>query len=89
MRIENKERNSAIELLKIIGIILIVMSHVAQTISYKNPYIPIYNYVIDLTHATSNIQHLILSMLRYGGAIGNTIFLVLCQIVLVNNKFDK
>lgn len=86
MRIENKERNSAIELLKIIGIILIVMSHVAQTISYKNPYIPIYNYVIDLTHATSNIQHLILSMLRYGGAIGNTIFFACSAYFLLDSK---
>ena len=69
-------RNSSIEILKIIGIVLIVISHVVQTLCEENTYIPYQDYVVDLGLATTNIQYLILSMLRYSGAFGNTIFFV-------------
>lgn len=67
-------RNSSIELIKVIAIILIVISHVVQTLSDTNNYRPYQDYVVNLRMATTNIQFLILSILRYSGAIGNTIF---------------
>ena len=58
------------------GIILIVISHVIQTLSDTNEYIPYQDYVVNLRIATTNIQCLVLSILRYSGALGNTIFFV-------------
>ena len=58
-------RYSGIELYKIIGILCVITSHI------------IYNdYLIDLNQATSNVQYLICAILRYSGAIGDTIFFV-------------
>lgn len=83
-------RNSSIELLKIIGVILIVINHVVQTLSSKNTNIPYHDYVVNLRLATTNIQYLILSMLRYSGALGNTIFFVCSAWYLLdNNKINK
>lgn len=41
-----KERNSGIELLKIIAIVLIVISHVVYTLKTVNPYISYNGYVV-------------------------------------------
>lgn len=71
-----KVRNSSIELLKIIGIILIVMSHVIQTLSSSNSMVGIQDYILNISIATTNIQYLILAMLQSSGSFGNTIFFV-------------
>lgn len=63
----NHVRNSSIELLKIIAIIIIVINHVTQTIDDS---------VINLNNATTNFQYLILILMRYFGEFGNTIFFV-------------
>lgn len=68
-------RNSGIECLKIAAIILIVVSHVVQTLSDKNTFIQYHDYLLDLLRATCSIQKLILSILEYSGLLGNTIFL--------------
>jgi hypothetical protein len=68
-------RESGIELLKIVGMFLIVISHVTGTLSYYNQYITYHDYNIDLNVATMDFQQLILSILNYSGAIGNNIFL--------------
>lgn len=68
-------RNSSIELLKLFAILLIVTSHVVQTLGTKgNQYISFSDYYIDTAMVTSNYQYLIISMLRYSGNLGNTIF---------------
>lgn len=73
----SRGRNSSIELLKIIGIILVVISHVTQTLGSKgNVFVPFNDYVLNLSGATDNLQYLLLAMLRYSGEIGNTIFFV-------------
>lgn len=68
-------RNSSIELLKIVGIILIVISHVVQTLHSNNDYVIENDYILDISTATTNIQQLILTILRYSGSLGNSIFL--------------
>ena len=57
-------RNSSIELLKIVGIILIVISHVVQTLHSNNDYVIKNDYILDISTATTNIQQLILTILR-------------------------
>ncbi len=70
-------RNSSIEALKLFGIFSIVVSHVVLTLETRgNTYVPFDSYVIDLSHATNNIQYLVASMLRYGGEFGNTVFFI-------------
>lgn len=68
------KRNSSIELLKIFGIILIVISHVIQTLHTPKEHLIDADYVLDISLATTNIQQLILVLLRYSGVLGNTIF---------------
>ena len=67
-------RNSSIELLKIFAILLVVISHVLQTLHEPNEYFANNDYLLDLSMATTNAQQLILALLRYSGALGNTIF---------------
>lgn len=57
-----KERNSGIELLKIIAIVLIVISHVVYTLKTVNPYISYNGYVVDLSIATADIWKFILAI---------------------------
>lgn len=73
---ETKKRESGIELLKIIAILLIVFSHVLQTLSQKNGYIDYQDYLIDLSHSTTDPFYLTLSIMRYAGVFGNTLFFV-------------
>ena len=75
MNKENKlgSRRSGIELLKIIAIFMIVISHVTQTLSSENIHYTS-DYVINITQATTSIQQLILSFIYHMGAQGNLIF---------------
>lgn len=81
-----KPRNSNIELLKILAILLIVCSHVVQTLSAPNVYAPVRDYVIDLGQATTDLPRLVLSILRYSGALGSTLFFVCSAWFLLESK---
>lgn len=70
------DRESSIELLKILAIIFIVINHVVQTLQLENIYIPYQDYVLDFTIATTNVQHFLLIIFSYFGPWGNTIFFV-------------
>ena len=83
-------RNSSIELLKIVGIILIVISHVVQTLHSNNDYVIENDYILDISTATTSIQQLILTILRYSGSLGNSIFFICSAwFLLDNDKVDK
>ena len=82
----SKERNSSIEILKIIAIVLIITNHAIQTLGANgNLYVPFEGYGIDLNGVTTNIQFLIISMMRYSGIIGNTVFFVCSAWFLLDN----
>lgn len=85
------KRNSSIEALKIVAIILIVISHVVQTLGIKgNAYISYSDYAVNIQMATKDIQLLIISMLRYCGTIGNTIFFICSAwFFLDNNRINR
>lgn len=87
---QSEERNSSVELLKIIAIFLILISHVIWTVGRTSEYIAYDDYVVDLSVATTNIQHLIMIMLYYSGALGNTVFFVCSSWFLVDsNRVNK
>lgn len=70
-----KKRNSSVELIKIIAMFLIVVSHIVQTISTKSDYCS-QEYLIDLEHSTTNLNYIVLILFRHFGSIGNTLFFV-------------
>lgn len=78
-------RISGIELLKVFGIILIVISHVIQTLHSQNTYLMVNDYVLDISVTTVSIQQLILALLRYSGALGNIIFFCCSAWFLLDN----
>lgn len=73
---KSRMRDSGVELLKIIAVILIVISHVVLTLITENEYIPYSDYLLDCTHATTNVTVLLLAVMRHFGALGNWIFFV-------------
>lgn len=83
------ERNSGIELLKIFAIFLVVVSHVTQTLTDLNVYIPFQDYVVNLSRATTDIQQLILTMLRYSGMLGNSLFFICSAWFMVDSKTNN
>ncbi|MCD8255512.1 MAG: hypothetical protein LUC36_08250, partial [Oscillospiraceae bacterium] len=79
-----KERLSGVELLKILVMLIIITSHIVQTISTGNGYIEQNFDVLDLNAASSNIQYLTLSIMRMGG--GSIIFFVCSAWFLLDSK---
>ena len=75
-RLSKNYRKSSIELLKIVGIVLIVISHVVETLHTGNDYIATNDFMLDISAATTNIQYLILAIFQYSGSLGNSIFFV-------------
>ena len=84
------ERNSSIELLKIFALAMIVVGHVVQTIGSTFSYVPFSDYYINLREATEHVRFLVLSMLRYCGNLGNTVFFICSAwFFLDNNTVNK
>lgn len=69
-------RNSGIELMKVLAIVLIVINHVVQTLGEGNPYISYSDYVVNLNLATKDIQTFAIIVLRYSGAFANNVFFI-------------
>ena len=83
-------RNSSIELLKIFALVLIVVGHVVQTIGSTFSYVPFSDYYINLREVTNQFRFLGLSMLRYCGNLGNTVFFICSAwFFLDNNTVNK
>ena len=83
----HKSRNSGIELLKIWAMLLIVSSHVVQTLGKLKIDD---NLIFDLAAAGNGITNTILSSIYYNGQIGNTIFFVCSAWFLIDSeKADK
>ncbi|MBR6005257.1 MAG: acyltransferase family protein [Clostridia bacterium] len=86
---QRKERNSAIELLKIAGILLIVMSHVIQSLRLKSSVLPYSDYVIDTAVASQSLRVLILRFLSYSGQFGNWLFYLCSAWFLLDSRQNK
>ncbi len=80
----SKTRNSSVELLKIIAIVIIIISHSVPFGSFSN-----YHAYINLNLSSTNIQKLILTMFRYLGSIGNCIFIICSSYYLLESKRIK
>lgn len=80
------ERNSGIEFLKVFAILLIISCHVVQTLKSENTLIGYQDYVLDLTIATTNLQQLVLVIVRCTGLLGNSIFFICSAWSLLDRK---
>lgn len=84
-----KMRNAGIDLLKIVAILLIIISHIVQTLC-TIPIIPIEGtYLINLENSTNDVSILILGLLRGAGALGNNIFFACSVYFLIDSKRVK
>lgn len=77
-------RNSGVELLRIVAILLIVMSHCLPF--YGSPSFKFY---VNLNLATKDIDHLIMIFIKYFGQIGNCVFIVISSYYLIDNNYIK
>ena len=79
-------RDSNIELLKIIAIFLIVISHVVQTLGTDYGFGTYNDYLIVLGNSTTDITTIILNLMRYFGCIGNDIFFICTAWFMIDRK---
>ena len=82
-----KERNSSIELVKIIAIFLIVISHVTQTLISPDIFKHLnFSDGFFIIKPTTNISEFGLMIFRYFGALGNLIFIISSSYFLSNTE---
>jgi hypothetical protein len=86
MKNEKKQRDSGIELLKVLALVLIIINHVIMTLYMKTTSVSFQDYIINLGISSKNIQFLVLDILKYSGALGNTIFFVCSAWFLVGKQ---
>ncbi len=83
-----RERNSGIELLKLFAILLIISSHVFQTLAGLGDTDPIPS-AIPLDRATVNPQFFFASLFGYHGAFGNGIFFLCSAWFFLDGKIPS
>ena len=66
-------RNCGIEMLKIISIFLIIISHVVMTIRLKNQFVSYDDYIFDFSYVSKGMSGIILAIFQHFGSLGNTI----------------
>lgn len=76
MAIKKLERQSGVELLKILAIMIIVLCHTTQSLGDPSTEYAYLGYVLNQQVATRSIQHIVLTLFRYLGTLGNDIFFV-------------
>lgn len=82
---EIKQRNSSVELLKIFGMLLIVISHIALTMNGITDEIT-KEALFHISYASTDINSIILRVFAYGGYVGNAIFFTCSSWFLCNTK---
>ena len=86
-KILNSDRNSSIEFLKVVGMVLIVVFHSYTTIITKsNGFFPELIYAIDLSSLHRSITKSIFLIIAYFGVIGDLIFMICPSWFLCESK---
>ncbi len=83
--ISSRGRKSGVDLLKIIAMFLVVLSHVTGTMCSQSFGYP-EEYVINITDSTTNMQNLVLSWISYSGSLGNLCFFTCTAWFLLDSK---
>jgi hypothetical protein len=83
-----QKRESGIELLKILSVFIIIISHITILLWKDRGYIEL-NDILNLQHSSTSINNIILCWFQMFGAIGNTIFFVCSSWFLIeDNKIN-
>ena len=82
MEMNKIERESGVELLKIVAIFIIVLAHMTQCLSRSDAYA----FFIDLNQASMNPISLVLNFFRPLGAFGNDLFFICSAWFLCDKK---
>lgn len=82
MEMNKIERESGVELLKIVAIFIIVLAHMTQCLSRSDAYA----FFIDLNQASMNPTLLVLNFFRPLGAFGNDLFFICSAWFLCDKK---
>ncbi len=69
-----RQRDTGVDFLRIIALLLVITSHIVHTLQSPNPYITYSGYVLDLSAASRDVQRVALSLLAYLGVYGNAVF---------------
>lgn len=80
-------RQSGIEGLKVLAMLLIITHHMISMFTLKSEFIPSSDYMVNLSAATTDLQWFMLVNLNYGGVFGNGIFFV-CSAWFLMDSMD-
>lgn len=81
-----EKRNASIELLKLVSLFLIVVSHVVQTLIEYNPHVTSNEYVLPVSYPITNFVTFFIVALRYLGIFGNATFFICSAYFLVDKE---
>ena len=85
-----KNRESGIELLRLIAMFLIVVNHMIMSFCYTSAYFPDTAYVMPINTVTKDWQRITIVFLRHGGNLGVMIFFICSAWFLIRTeKMDK
>lgn len=85
MEVQKVERQSGVELLKILAIMIIVLCHTTQSLGDSSTEYAYLGYVLNQQISTKSIDHIVLTLFRYLGTLGNDIFFVCSAWFLCGN----
>lgn len=80
------KRHSGIELLKIVAIFLIILSHVLSDLYAERNYILYNDYIFDFVCSSTNPTIIFFQILQYSGMTGNAIFFICSTWFLLDKK---
>lgn len=85
-----KKRESGIELLRLISMFMIVISHVLMSLCYVSAYVSDTSYVLPIYNTSFDIRILTLVFIRHFGNLGTTVFFICSAWFLIDKeKVDK
>lgn len=83
-------RNSSVELVKILAMFMIVISHVAQTLGSPHPELSYSAEIFfDSMHSARDFQHFVILIFRHFGSFGNNLFFISSAWFLCGSKKSR
>lgn len=87
---EKTARHSGVELLRVFALLLVVVSHVVQTLRSGDTYVPYSDFIVDASVATADPRQFTITLLSYFGVLGNWIFFICSAwFLLRSTRFDR
>lgn len=89
-QVQHDVRNSSVELVKILAMFMIVISHVAQTLGSPHPELSYPAEIFfDSMHSARDFQHFVILIFRHFGSFGNNLFFISSAWFLCGSKKSR